>query len=61
MFLVARDLYEMFVLYKGKHVTRSLVVGISSEFQVYCAPIHEYIVGRRSTVGQVPDNWHLKY
>jgi len=28
MFLVARDLYEMFVLYRGKHTTRRSMVGI---------------------------------
>ena len=60
MFLVARDLYEMFVLYRGKHATRSSTVGIWSEVRVYRALIHEYIVGRLSMVGQVPDDRRLK-
>jgi len=53
MFLVARDLYEMFVLCRGKHATRSSTVGIWSEVRVYCALVHEHIVHRRSAVGQV--------
>jgi len=53
MLLVARDLFKMFVLYKGKHVTRSSTVGIWSEVRLYCAPVYKYIVGRRSAVGQV--------
>jgi len=28
MFLVVRDLYEMFILYRGKHTTRRSTVGI---------------------------------
>ena len=35
MFLVARDLYEVFVLYRRKHTTRRSTVGIWSEVQVY--------------------------
>ena len=53
MFLVARNLYEMFVLYRGKHATRSSTVGIWNELRVYRAPVHEHIVGRLPTVGQV--------
>ena len=53
MFLVARGLYEMFVLYRGKHAIRSSTVGIWNEVRVYRAPVHEHIVGRRPTVGQV--------
>jgi len=53
MFLVARDMYEMLVLYRRKHATLSSTFGIWSEFRVYRAPIHEYTVGRRSAVGQV--------
>ena len=45
MFLVARDLYEMFVLYRGKHATRSSTVGIWNELRVYRALVHEHIVG----------------
>jgi len=36
MFLVARDLYEMFLLYRGKHTTRSSTVGIWST-SISCA------------------------
>ena len=36
-----------------KHATRSSTFGIWSEVRVYRAPIHEYTVGRRSTVEQV--------
>jgi len=60
MCLVARDLYEMFVLYRGKPTSRRLAVGIWREVRVYRAPVHEYIVRRRSTVGQLPDNRRLK-
>jgi len=59
MFLIARDLYEMFVLYRGKHTTRRSTVGIRCE--VYRAPVHEYIVRRRSTVGELAENRRLKY
>ena len=53
MFLVARDLYEMLILYRGKHTSWCSMVGIWSEVWVYRAPIHKYTVGRRSAVGQV--------
>jgi len=53
MFLVARDLYEMFVLCRGKRATRRSTVGIWSEVRVYRALVHEYIMGRHSAVGQV--------
>jgi len=53
VFLVARDLYEMLVLYRKKHATRSSTFGIWSEVRVYSANIHKYTVCRRSTVGQV--------
>ena len=38
MFLVARDLDEMFVLHRGKHTTRSSTVGIWNEVRVYRTP-----------------------
>ena len=38
MFLVARDLYEMFVLYRRKHTTWHSTVGIWSEVRVYRTP-----------------------
>ena len=51
MFLVARDLYEMLVLSRGKHTSRRSTVGIWSTSISYAD--HEYIVGRRSALGQV--------
>jgi len=53
MFLVARDLYEMLVLYRRKHATRSSTFGIWSEVREYRAPIHEYTMGQRFAVGRV--------
>jgi len=53
MFLFARDLYEMLVLYREKHTSRRSTVGIWSEVRVYRTPIHKYTVGRLSAVGQV--------
>jgi len=53
MFLVARDFYEMFVLYRGKHTTRHSTVGICSEVRVYRTPVHEQTAGRRPALGQV--------
>ena len=38
MFLVARDMYEMLVLYRGKHTTQRSTVGIWSEVRVYRTP-----------------------
>ena len=38
MFLVARDLYVMFVLYGGKHTTRRSTVGIWSEVYIVSRP-----------------------
>jgi len=57
MFLVARDLYEMFVLYRGKHTTRHSTVGIWSKVRVYRTPVHEHTVGLRPALGQ--DNRRL--
>jgi len=58
MFLVARDLYEMFVLCRGKHATRSSTVGIEVKY--------EYIVHWSTNIsctgalrlGKFPGNWH---
>jgi len=59
MFLVARDLYEMFVLYRGKHTTWCSTVGISIEVQVYHTPA-TYIPQTGSLyLGKFPDNWRL--
>jgi len=62
MFLVAGDLYEMFVLYTGKHTTQRSTVGIWSEVRVYRAPVHKYIVHWQSTVQQLPTTgiWSVK-
>ena len=38
MFLVARDMYEMLVVYRGKHTTRRSTVGVWSEVRVYRTP-----------------------
>jgi len=51
IFLVARDLCEMFVLYRGKHTTRRSTVGIWSTSISYAG--HEHTVGRRPVLGQV--------
>ena len=53
MFLVAIDLYVMFVLYRGKDTTRRSTVGIWSEVWVCRVSVHEYTVGLRSALGQV--------
>jgi len=51
MFLVTRDLYEMFVLYRGKHTTQRSTVGIWSTSISYAG--HVYTVCRRPVLGQV--------
>jgi len=48
MFLVARDLYEVFVLYRGKHTTRHSTVGIWRTSISYGGT-----VGGRPALGQV--------
>jgi len=55
MFLVARDLYEMFVLYRGKHTTRRTTVSIWSTSISYAG--HVYTVGRWPVLGQI--SWQL--
>jgi len=45
MFLVARGLYEMFVLHIGKHTTRHSTGGIWIELRVYRTLVHEHTVG----------------
>ena len=39
MFLVPRDLYGMFVIYRGKHTTCRSTVGFWSEVRVYRTPV----------------------
>jgi len=51
MFRVARDLYGMFVLYRGKHTTWCSVVGIWSTRISYAGQV--YTVGWRYILGQV--------
>jgi len=53
MFLVARDLYEMFVLYRRKHTTQHSTVGMWSEVRVHRTPVHAHTVGRWPALGQV--------
>ena len=52
MFLVARDLYEMFVLCRGKHDPALNGWHLKWSTSISYAG-HEYTVGRRSAVGQV--------
>ena len=56
MFLVARDLYEMLVLYTGKHTTRHSTVGIWSEVRVYCTPATNILLTGSLRLGKLPDN-----
>jgi len=56
MFRVARDLYEMFVLYRGKHTTRNSTVGIWSEVRAYRTPVHEHA---SLHLGKFPDKRRL--
>jgi len=52
MFLVARDLYEMFVFYRGKHTTQRSTWDLKWSTSISYTG-HEYTVGRQSVVGQV--------
>jgi len=61
MFLLARDLYEMFVLYNRKHTTQRSTVGIWKWNTSILCTGHEYIVHRRFTDGQQPEKLRLKY
>ena len=56
MFLVARDLYQMFVLYRGKHTTRRSTVGIWSEVRVYRTPATNIPWAGVLCLGKFPDN-----
>ena len=56
MFLVARDLYEMFVLHRGKHTTRRSTVGIWSEVRVYRTPATNIPWAGGLRLGKFPDN-----
>ena len=58
MFLVARDLYELFVLYRGKHTTRRSTVGIWSEVRVYRTPATNIPWAGGLRLGKFPDNRH---
>jgi len=58
MFLVARDLYEMLVLSRGKHMTQRSTVGIWSMSISYAG--HKYTVGRRSAASfQTSGDWSV--
>jgi len=56
MFLVARDFYEMFVLYRGKHTTRRSTVGIWSEVRVYRTPATNIPWAGGLRLGKFPHN-----
>jgi len=56
MFLVARDLYEMFVLYRGEHTTRCSTVGIWSEVRVCRMPATNIPRAGVLRLGKFPDN-----
>jgi len=59
MFLVAGDLYEMFVLYRGKHTTRRSTVGIWSYVRVYRTPATYIPWAGGMYLGKFPDNRRL--
>jgi len=61
MFLVARDLYEMFVLWRGKHTTRRSTVGIWSEVRVYRTPATYIPWAGGLYLGKFPDNRRLMF
>ena len=60
MFLVARDLYEMFVFYRGNHTTRHSTVGIWSEVRVYRRPATNIPWAGGLYLGKFPDNRCLR-
>jgi len=49
-------LYEMFILYKGKHMTRRSTVGIWSEVWVYRTPATNIPCVGVLRLGKFPDN-----
>ena len=59
VFLVARDLYEMFVLYRGKHIAWYWTVGIWSEVRVYRTPATNILWAGGLYMCKFPDNWRL--
>jgi len=60
MFLVARDLYEMLVLSRGKHTSRRSTVGIWSEVRIYRTPATNIPWAGVLRLGKFPDKWRLK-
>ena len=60
MFLVARDLYKMFVFYRGNHTTRHSTVGIWSEVRVYRRPATNIPWAGGLYLGKFPDNRRLR-
>ena len=60
MFLVARDLDKMFVLYRGKHTTRRSTVSIWSEVRVYRTPATIIPWAGVLRLGKFPDKRRLK-
>ena len=60
MFLVARDLYEMLVLSRGKHTSRRSTVGIWSEVRVYRTPATNIPWAGVLRLGKFPDKRRVK-
>ena len=60
MFLVARDLYEVLVLSRGKHTYRRSTVGIWSEVRVYRTPATNISWAGVLRLGKFPDKRRLK-
>jgi len=59
MFLVASDLFEMFVFYRGKHTNRRSTVGIWSEVRVYRTLATNMPWAGVLRLGKFPDNRRL--
>jgi len=59
MFVVPRDLYQIFGLYRGKHTTRRSTVGIWSEVRVYCTSATNIPWAGGLYLGKFPDNRRL--
>jgi len=61
MFLFARDLYKMLVLYRGKHTSRRSTIGFWSEVRVYRTPATNIPWAGVLRLGKFPDKRRLKW